>query len=106
VRRVHHAVMRLHFILVLIGLLALSALPTDAAGRYTVLGIGAESCQMPVAKPGGGGDAPYRVGLEALLRITCLLDSTLLQVEAYGRANPANVPGHGRESPMSDSLTP
>ena len=97
--------MRLHFILVLIGLLALSALPTDAAGRYTVLGSGAESCRMPVAKRGAGADAPYRVGLEALLRITCLLDRTLLQIEAYGRADPANVPGHGRESPMSDSLT-
>jgi hypothetical protein len=98
--------MRLHFVFVLIGLLALSALPTDAAGRYTVLGIGAESCRMPVSRPGGDGDAPYRVGLEALLRITCLLDSALLQIETYGRTNPADVPGHGRESPMSDSLTP
>lgn len=98
--------MRLHVVLVLIGLLALGALPTDGSGRYTVLGIGAESCRMPVSKPGGDGDAPYRVGLEALLRITCLLDSALLQIETYGRPNPAGVPAHGRESPMSDSLTP
>jgi hypothetical protein len=104
-RRVHHAAMRLHFVLVLIGFFALSALPTDAAGRYTVLGIGAESCRRPVSKPGGEGDAPYRVGLEALVRVTCKLDSALLQIEAYGRVNSAAVPGHGRESPMSDSLT-
>jgi hypothetical protein len=105
VRRVHDAAMRLHFVLVLIGFFALSVLPTDAAGRYTVLGIGAESCRRPVSKPGGVTDAPYRVGLEALVRITCLLDSTLLQIETYGRANSAAVPGHGHESPMSDSLT-
>lgn len=97
--------MRLHFVLILIGLLALAALPTDAAGRYTVLGIGAESCRRPVSAPGGDGDPPYRVGLEALVRITCLLDSALLQIEADGHANPAAVPSHGRESPMSDSLT-
>ena len=104
-RRVHHAAMRLLFVLVLIGFFALSALPTDAAGRYTVLGIGAESCRRPVSKPGGAGDAPYRVGLEALVRVTCLLDGALLQIQTYGRANLAAVPGHGRESPMSDSLT-
>lgn len=103
--RVHHAAMRLHFVLVLIGFFALSALPTDAAGRYTVLGIGAESCRRPVSKPGGEGEAPYRVGLEALLRVTCLLDSALLRIQTYGRADLAAVPGYGRESPMSDRLT-
>jgi hypothetical protein len=97
---------RLHLVLIVIGFLALGALPTDAAGRYTVLGLGAESCRRPVPARGGDGDPPYRVGLDALVRITCMLDSALLQVEAYGRAGPAAVSGHGRESPMSDSLTP
>ena len=75
--------MRLHIILVLIGLLALCALPIDAAGRYSIVGIGVASCATPA------GQTSYGVGLEALLRVTCSLDSVLLQMKQYGRANAA-----------------
>jgi hypothetical protein len=81
--------MRLHLALLLIGLLALLSLPTDAAGRYTILGIGAESCGKPL--PGGvpDADARYGVALAALVHLTCNLDSVLLQMEEYGRGNGA-----------------
>jgi hypothetical protein len=79
--------MRLHLALLLIGLLALLSLATDAGGRHTIFGIGAESCEKPL--PGRVPDAGARdgVGLEALVHLTCNLDSVLLQMQDYGRSN-------------------
>lgn len=82
--------MRMQVVLLLIGFLALCALPTDAAGRYSIVGIGVESCGAPAAHPGAEGEAAYRVGFEALVRITCNVDSVLLEMQRYSRANAAD----------------
>ena len=77
--------MRLHLALLLIGLFALLSLATDVGERHTIFGIGAESCEKPL--PGRVPDAGtrYGAGLEALVHLTCNLDSVLLQMEDYGR---------------------
>jgi hypothetical protein len=77
--------MRLHVALLLIGFLALRALPTDAEGRYVVLGMGAQSCTSPAAGPGAEINLPYRVSLAGLIRATCNLDEALLRVQSYAR---------------------
>jgi len=82
--------MRLHAALLLIGFLALRALPTDAQGRYVVLGVGAQSC----TSSGAGADAEinlaYRVSLAGLIRVTCNLDDALLRMQNYARTNSLN----------------
>jgi len=79
--------MRLQVALLLIGFLALRALPTDAQGRYLVLGIGAESCASPISERGAETNLPYRLWLAGLLRVTCSLDNVLLRMQSYARAN-------------------
>jgi hypothetical protein len=79
--------MRLHVALLLIGFLALRALPTDAQGRYVVLGVGAQSCTSPGAGPGAEIDLAYRVSLAGLMRVTCNLDDALLRMQNYARTN-------------------
>jgi hypothetical protein len=80
--------MRLHVALLLIGFLALRALPTDAEGRYVVLGMGAQSCTSSAAGPGAEINLPYRVSLAGLIRATCNLDEALLRVQSYARTTP------------------
>ena len=75
--------MRLHVALLLIGFLALRALPTDAQGRHVVLGVGAQSCTSPGAEI----DLAYRVSLAGLMRVTCNLDDALLRMQNYARTN-------------------
>jgi len=83
----HHGDMRLHVALLLIGFLALRALPTDAQGRYVVLGVGAQSCTSPGAGPRAEIDLAYRVSLAGLMRVTCNLDDALLRMQNYARTN-------------------
>jgi hypothetical protein len=83
--------MRLHATLLLIGLLALRALPTDAQGRYIVLGIGGDSCGRSVSQHGAELDVPYPMGLAALVRITCNLDGAMLWIENYRQDSENNL---------------
>jgi hypothetical protein len=83
--------MRLHAALLLIGLLALHALPTDAEGRYIVLGIGGDSCGRSASQHDADLDVPYPLGLAALVRITCNLDGALLWIETYRQDSEANL---------------
>ena len=82
--------MRLHVALLLVGFLALRALPTDGEGRYVVLGIGAQSCTSSVAGPGAEMNLPYRLSLAGLIRATCNLDDALLRMQNYARNSPAD----------------
>ncbi len=93
--------MRLHAALLLIGFLAFAALPTDAAGRYNVLGIGADTCEVGASESGAGGAAPYRVWFAALVRVTCSLDSALLRIEQYSRAEDRDAGGEFAERVMA-----
>lgn len=82
--------MRLQVALLLIGFLALRALPTDGEGRYVVLGIGAQSCTSSVASPGAVINLSYNLSLAGLIRATCNLDDALLRVQNYARSSPAD----------------
>ncbi len=83
--------MRFYAALLLIGFLAFAALPTDAAGRYNLLGIGAVTCEAGASNPGTASAADSAVWFAALLRATCSLDSALLRLEQYGRTDDGDV---------------
>jgi len=92
--------MRLHVALLLIGFLALRALPTDAEGRYVLLGVGAQSCTSSGAGPGAEINLAYRVSLAELIRATCNLDAALLRMQNSARTNSV----HDVQEPADGSI--
>ena len=79
--------MRLRAALVVVGLLAASALVTEAErAPGTPVSSGAP-CGRPALDRNARRDVPYGGWLQGLVRVTCDLDGALLWMENYYRAD-------------------
>ena len=79
--------MRLYVALVVLGLLALSALATDAERGPGIPMSGAAPCGRPALDRNVSGDRTYDGWFQGLVRVTCDLDGALLWMENYYRAD-------------------
>ena len=79
--------MRLYVALVVLGLLALSALATDAERGPGIPMSGAAPCGRPALDRNASGDLTYEGWFQGLSRVTCALDGALLWMQNYYRAD-------------------
>lgn len=79
--------MRLYAALIVLGLLATSALVTDAERRPGIPVNGAASCGRSALDRNARADFPYGGWFQGLVRVTCDLDGALLWMENYYRAD-------------------
>ena len=78
--------MRLYAAMIAIGLLALSALLSDAEPGHGIPASGAELCgRTGLERDKSGGE-----WLKGLVRVTCDLDGALLWMQSADRADPGN----------------
>ena len=77
--------MRLYVALAVLGLLAVSALASDAERGPHIPVSGAAACGRLDRNPRG--DVPYGGWFQGLIRVTCDLDGALLWMENYYRAD-------------------
>ena len=79
--------MRLYVALLVLGLLALSALASDAERGSGIPVSGGAPCGRPAVDSHAPGDLPYGGWFQGLVRVTCDLDGALLWMENYYRAD-------------------
>ena len=76
--------MRLYLVLLLMGVLAFRALPTDAGnGVYSVVGMGGAACAKLSSGHGIHAEVPYGLWPIGPLDALCNLDRALLSLQKY-----------------------
>jgi len=79
--------MRLYAALVVLGLLAVSALVTDTDRGQRIPVSGGAPCGSAALERDARGDVPYDGWLQGLVRVTCDLDAALLWMQNYYHAD-------------------